>query len=56
MLALELEPLIAEQAKKNQIRKPESVLPNLAEQKPINTRKEVAKLAGGRIDSGEGKG
>jgi ParB-like chromosome segregation protein Spo0J len=47
MLALELEPLIREKARENQLRKPESVLQNSVKQtKPVNTQKEVAKIAG----------
>lgn len=45
LLALQLENIISEKAKQNQKRKPESVLPILAEQK-INTRDEVSKIAG----------
>lgn len=36
---------LAERAKAQQVRKPSSVLPNLAEQTPIDTRKELAKAA-----------
>ena len=43
-LALKLKPLIAKKAKEQQIRK--SVTQKSAEQKPIETRKELAKLAG----------
>lgn len=46
-IALQLKPIIAEKAKERQARKPaESVLTNSSEQKPINTRREVAKIAG----------
>ncbi len=46
-LALRLKPAIAEKAKEQQIRKPTSfVLQNSAEQKPIDTRQELAKAAG----------
>ncbi len=45
-LALKLKPLIAERAKEKQLRKPESVKQNSAEQKPIETREELAKKAG----------
>ena len=44
LLALKLKPLIAEKAKERQIRK--SVTQKSAEQKPIETRKELAKVAG----------
>lgn len=44
LLALKVEPLIAEKAKERQIRK--SVPQKSAEQKPIETRKELAKIAG----------
>ena len=44
ILALRLKPAIAEKAKEQQIRK--SVLQKSAEQKPIDTRKEVANIAG----------
>ena len=44
-MALELKPLLIEKAKENQIRKPKSVSPMLAEQK-IETREEIAKRAG----------
>lgn len=46
---LKLESLIADKAKAQQLRKPsdyDSVLPKSPEQKPINTREELAKLAG----------
>ena len=46
MLALRLKPVIAERAKEQQVRKPQSVLQNSAEQKPIDTRQEIAKAAG----------
>lgn len=47
LLALKIKPVIAKKAKKKQIRKPaESVLQKSAEQKPIDTRQELAKLAG----------
>lgn len=52
-LYLQLEPLIAAKAKASQVRKPESVLPILAKQNPIDTREEIAKMAGvshGTID------
>ncbi len=45
-LALTLEPLIASQAKSQQIRKPQSVSSTLTKQKPIDTRETVAKEAG----------
>jgi N6-adenosine-specific RNA methylase IME4 len=45
VLALELESVFKEKAKEQQIRKPESVLPTLAEQKPIDTRKEISQIA-----------
>jgi hypothetical protein len=45
-LALLLKSAIEEKAKERQIRKPKSVLMNSTEQKPIDTRKEVAKAAG----------
>jgi N6-adenosine-specific RNA methylase IME4 len=45
VLALELESVFKEKAKENQIRKPESVKQISAEQKPIETRKEIAKVA-----------
>lgn len=38
--------ILREQAKEQQIRKPQSVLENSPKQKPIDTRKEVAKAAG----------
>jgi len=44
-LALRLEKVISARAKANQIRKPNSVLTDLTEQK-INTREELAKAAG----------
>ena len=47
LLALKIKPVIAKKAKEKQIRKPaESVLQKSAEQKPIDTRQELAKLAG----------
>ena len=47
ILALKLKPVIAAKAKEQQIRKPtESVPQKSAEQKPIETRKEIAKVAG----------
>jgi len=46
ILALKLKPIIAEKAKEQQIRKPESVLQKSAKQKPIDTRQELAKVAG----------
>ena len=46
-LALKIKPVIAKLAKEQQIRKPaESVLQKSAEQKPIDTRQEIAKAAG----------
>ncbi|MCW5599415.1 MAG: hypothetical protein KIT59_09950 [Nitrosomonas sp.] len=45
-IALQAEPLIAARAKAQQIRKPESVLANLPEQNPINTRDELAEMSG----------
>lgn len=45
VLALELESVFKEKAKEQQIRKPESVKQKSAEQKPIETRKELAKVA-----------
>lgn len=45
VLALELEEVFKVKAKENQIRKPESVKQISAEQKPIETRKELAKVA-----------
>jgi hypothetical protein len=45
ILALQLEEVFKEKAKENQIRKPESVKQISAEQKPIETRKELAKVA-----------
>lgn len=45
VLALELESVFRAKAKENQIRKPESVLLKSAEQKPIDTRQELAKIA-----------
>ena len=46
-LALRLKPVIAERAKEQQIRKPaDFVLQNSVEQKPIDTQKEIAKVAG----------
>ena len=45
VLALELESVFSKRAKEQQVRKPEFVLPMLAEQKPIDTRKELAKVA-----------
>ena len=45
VLALELESVFSERAKEQQIRKPEFVKQISAEQKPIETRKELAKLA-----------
>lgn len=47
ILALKLDEVMSEQAKKKQIRKPNSVIPNSAEQnKPIVVQKELAKIAG----------
>lgn len=46
-LALKLEPLIRAKAKAQQVRKAgDSVLPKSAEQKPINTREELARASG----------
>ena len=45
VLALELESVFSERAKEKQIRKPEFVKQISAEQKPIETRKELAKVA-----------
>ncbi|NQW26158.1 MAG: DNA modification methylase [Cryomorphaceae bacterium] len=45
VLALELESVFSTRAKEQQVRKPKSVLPMLAEQKPIDTRKEISKIA-----------
>jgi N6-adenosine-specific RNA methylase IME4 len=45
VLALELEDVFKEKAKQQQIRKPDSVKQISAEQKPIETRKELAKVA-----------
>lgn len=45
VLALQLEDVFKEKAKEKQIRKPESVKQISAEQKPIETRKELAKVA-----------
>lgn len=46
-LALRLKPMIEEKAKQQQIRKPaDSVSQKSAEQKPIDTQKEIAKIAG----------
>jgi len=45
VLALELESVFKEKAKEQQVRKPESVKQISAEQKPIETRKELAKVA-----------
>lgn len=47
VLALKLKPIIAEKAKEQQIRK--SVSQKSVEQKPIDTQKEVAKVAGVRV-------
>ena len=44
-LALKLEPLLRKKAKENQVRKPESVKQKSAEQKPIETREELAHIA-----------
>ena len=44
VLALELEEVFTKKAKENQIRKPNSVMQNSAEQK-IDTRKELSKVA-----------
>ena len=43
--AREGKPIIAEKAKERQIRKPESVSQNSVEQKPIDTRNELAAIA-----------
>jgi DNA modification methylase len=45
VLALELESVFSERAKEQQVRKPEFVKQISAEQKPIETRKELAKVA-----------
>ncbi len=45
-LGIKLEPLIAAQAKEQQIRKPDSVLQISAKQNPIHTNVEIAKAAG----------
>jgi DNA modification methylase len=45
VLALELESVFRVKAKENQIRKPQSVPQISAEQKPIETRQEIAKVA-----------
>ena len=46
-LALRLKPMIADKAKEQQIRKPaDSVSQKSVEQKPIDTQKEIAKIAG----------
>ena len=46
-LALRLKPVVAEKAKEQQLRKPaDFVKQNSAEQKPIETREEIAKAAG----------
>lgn len=46
-LALRLKPMIADKAKEQQIRKPaDSVSHKSVEQKPIDTQKEIAKIAG----------
>jgi len=50
MLALKMDDIIKAKAKTQQIRKPKSVPTMLSEQKPIETRREVAKIAGtGRL-------
>ena len=47
ILALKLEEVMSEQAKKRQIRKPNSVMPNSPQQnKPIKVIDELAKIAG----------
>lgn len=46
ILALQLKPIIHVKAKENQIRKSESVMQKSAEQNPITTRDELAKIAG----------
>ena len=45
VLALELEGVFSDRAKEQQVRKPESVKQKSAEQKPIETRAELAKVA-----------
>jgi 16S rRNA G966 N2-methylase RsmD len=45
ILALQLEEVFSAKAKEQQVRKPESVKQISAEQKPIETRKELAKIA-----------
>lgn len=45
MLALKLEPLLREKAREQQVRKSDSVRQKSAEQKPIETRKEIAAAA-----------
>jgi DNA modification methylase len=45
VLALELESVFSEKAKEQQIRKPESVSVNSPKQTPIDTRKELSKIA-----------
>jgi N6-adenosine-specific RNA methylase IME4 len=45
VLALELESVFSKRAKEQQIRKPESVSVNSPKQTPIDTRKELAKIA-----------
>ena len=51
VLALQLEPLYAAEAKRKQIRKPESVRQNSDEQTPIRTDEQLAKLAGTSRDT-----
>lgn len=46
VLALQLEPLYAAEAKRKQIRKPESVRQNLDEQPPLRTDERLAQIAG----------
>lgn len=45
VLALQLEEVFSERAKERQVRKPESVSVNSPKQNPIDTRKELAKVA-----------
>lgn len=51
VLALKLEPLYAEEAKRKQIRKPESVRQKSDEQTPIRTDEQLAQLAGTSRDT-----
>ena len=46
VLALQLEPLYAAEAKRKQIRKPESVRQNFDEQPPLRTDERLAQVAG----------